>query len=159
MSRTVTASLVLTAAAVASLSALPAAYELHLVEAAGVKLVGSAAIDATSVTCSVDVAGSYVPSVVCVDASGNVVTHADGTPLLITGPTDPIVVTDPVVVTSTSRHRSSSTRPDPVAHVERVVVAPWVPVFVAMMVRIGQSEKFKATLATFVIDHGVTSAP
>lgn len=99
MSRTVTASLILTAAAVASLSAVPTGYELHLVEAAGVKLVGRAAIDSTSVTCSVDVAGSYVPSVVCVDANGNVVTHADGSPLLISGPTDPIVVTDPVVMT------------------------------------------------------------
>lgn len=99
MSRTVTASLILTAAAVASLSAAPAGYQLHLVEAAGVKLVGNAAVDATSVSCSIDVPGSYVPSVVCVDASGNVVTHSDGTPLLITGPTDPIVVTDPVVLT------------------------------------------------------------
>lgn len=100
MSRTAAVSLVLAAVAVATLSAPVAGYQLQLVEAAGVKLVGNAAVDATAVSCSIDVPGSYAPSVICVDASGNVVTHSDGTPLVITGPTDPIVVTDdPVVVT------------------------------------------------------------
>lgn len=99
MSRVAVASLVLVAVAAASLSAPVAGYQLQLVEAAGVKLTATAPLDATAVSCSIDVPGSYVPSVVCVDAAGNVVTQSDGTPLVITGPTDPVVVTEPTVVT------------------------------------------------------------
>jgi hypothetical protein len=98
MSKTVTASLVLAAVAAATLSAPVAGYQLHLTEAAGVTVVGSAAVDSTGVSCTIEVAGTYAASVVCVDAAGHVVTHSDGTPVVITGPAEPIVVTDPTVV-------------------------------------------------------------
>lgn len=41
----------------------------------------------------------------------------------------------------------------------RVEVAPWVQPYVALMVRICHSDKFKTTLSTFVMDHGVKLVP
>lgn len=38
-------------------------------------------------------------------------------------------------------------------------IEPWVPVFIACMLRLSLTERFKATLSTFVIDHGVTVKP
>lgn len=37
----------------------------------------------------------------------------------------------------------------------RLEVAPWVQPFVALMVRMSQSDRFKATISTFIIDHGI----
>ena len=45
-----------------------------------------------------------------------------------------------------------------VAMTMRVEVAPWVQPYVALMVRLCQSDRFKATLSTFIIDHGVKAA-
>jgi hypothetical protein len=41
----------------------------------------------------------------------------------------------------------------------RVEVAPWVTPFVAAMLRLSHTERFKATLSTFVIDHGTVRCP
>lgn len=41
----------------------------------------------------------------------------------------------------------------------RIEMSPWVAVYIALMVRLGQSDKFKATLSTFIIDHGIKAAP
>jgi hypothetical protein len=41
----------------------------------------------------------------------------------------------------------------------RIEVQPWVAVYVALMLRHSRSDKFKATLSTFVIDHGVKALP
>ena len=44
-------------------------------------------------------------------------------------------------------------------HVERVIVAPWVPIYVRLMLRLAKSETSKATLATYVIYHGMENEP
>lgn len=43
-------------------------------------------------------------------------------------------------------------------HTARIAFEPWVPVFIALMVRLSQSDRFKATLSTFVLEHGVRIA-
>ncbi len=43
----------------------------------------------------------------------------------------------------------------PVTVTLRTEVAPWVAVYIALMIRRSQTERFKATLATFVLDHGI----
>lgn len=40
-------------------------------------------------------------------------------------------------------------------HTARVVFDPWVAVFIAAMVRLSKTDRFKATLSTFVLEHGV----
>jgi hypothetical protein len=41
----------------------------------------------------------------------------------------------------------------------RVEVAPWVTPFVAIMVRLSQTDRFKATISTFINDHGIVRCP
>lgn len=41
----------------------------------------------------------------------------------------------------------------------RVEVAPWVTPFIAVMVRLSQTERFKATISTFVNDRGIKLCP
>lgn len=47
----------------------------------------------------------------------------------------------------------------PATYTMRVEVAPWVAPFIAIMVRLSQTERFKATICSFVNDHGVTLCP
>jgi hypothetical protein len=44
---------------------------------------------------------------------------------------------------------------DPVTHTVRITFEPWVPVFIAIMVKFGRSDTYRGTLSSFVLDHGV----
>ncbi len=46
--------------------------------------------------------------------------------------------------------------PSSVSMTIRVDVAPWVRPFVAAMVRLSQTERMKATISTFINDHGIS---
>jgi len=37
----------------------------------------------------------------------------------------------------------------------KIVFEPWAAVYIALMVKLGRSEKFRGTLATFVLDNAV----
>lgn len=43
----------------------------------------------------------------------------------------------------------------PVTMTLRAQVAPWVAVYIALMVRLSQTDRFKTTLAAFIVHHGV----
>lgn len=40
----------------------------------------------------------------------------------------------------------------------RIEIAPWVQPFVAFMLHLSHTDRFKATLSTFIMDHGVKTA-
>ena len=48
---------------------------------------------------------------------------------------------------------------DTVTHSVRISVEPWVTAYVALMIRLSQTDRFKATLSTFIIDHGIKVTP
>jgi len=47
----------------------------------------------------------------------------------------------------------------PATYTMRVEVAPWVAPFISVMVRMSMTERFKATICSFVNDHGVKLCP
>lgn len=47
----------------------------------------------------------------------------------------------------------------PVTMTVRIEVAPWVSTFIGLMLRRSCSERMKATISTFVMDHGIVCRP
>ena len=47
----------------------------------------------------------------------------------------------------------------PATYTMRVQIAPWVAPFIAAMVRLSTTERFKSTICSFVNDHGIKLCP
>ena len=76
MSRSVLAAVVLASVAASSLAAPAAGYRFQLTETTtGDVLTADAPLDAVEITCPNVPAGTYQPSIVCIDAAGNELTQ------------------------------------------------------------------------------------